>query len=181
MKDGRNINAVVAAFNPYDVNHVAFVTEDLFSESRSMNDTDTNSGGWRDCSMRTYLNRDVFSLLPDDLQSVITERRIVQSKDGVEMISSDKLWLLSCTEIGEYCITDTEDVHFPLFKDQRSRVKQEDGSTWWYWLRTPYTCSDKDETGVKANCTYFYFVTDGGYTMGNAASYCHGVAFGFMI
>ena len=40
-------------------------------ESRQMNSTATNVGGWRDSAMRTYANGAFFNNLPEDLRNVI--------------------------------------------------------------------------------------------------------------
>lgn len=124
MKDGQTVNAVVAEIDPYGENEVAFVIEDCLDESHVMNEEHTNAGGWRDCDMRKYLNNEIYNLLPDGLKTVITDRTIKQEKDGEEITATDKLWLLSRTEVSDYYKTDKGDVHFSLFKDARSRIKQ---------------------------------------------------------
>lgn len=172
MKDGQTVNAVVAEIDPYGENEVAFVIEDCLAESHVMNEEYTNAGGWRDSDMRKYLNDDVYNLLPDELKAVISDREIKQIKDGEELTSTDKLWLLSLTEVAEEYETDKDDVHFSLFKDERSRVKQQDGETAWYWLRSP----------LASNSTSFCGVSNfGGAYNSYAASNSNGVAFGFLV
>lgn len=171
MKDGQTANAVVAEIDPYGENEVAFVIEDCLDESHVMNEEYTNAGGWRDCDMRKYLNSEIYDLLPDDLKAVITDRTITQEKDGEELTSTDKLWLLSLTEVGEDCETDKGDVRFSLFKDERSRVKQQSGETVWYWLRSPLASSS----------TAFCDVGNGGGAYASNANRSFGVAFGFLI
>lgn len=172
MKDGQTVNAVVAEIDPYGENEVAFVIEDCLDERHVMNEEYTNAGGWRDCEMREYLNSTVLALLPDDLKAVIADRTITQEKDGEVLTSTDKLWLLSLTEVGEDYETDKGDVHFSLFKDERSRVKQQDGETVWYWLRSPYAAGSAYFCSVGAN---------GGAGNTSGANFSSGVAFGFLI
>ena len=138
LKDGQNVRFVVAEI--FD-DSIAFVTEDCLKDRHCMNDSWTNKGGWRDCAMRKYLNTEIYELLPDDLKAVIAEREILQQFESHESVCYDKLWLLSRTEVGYDYETDKGDVHFSLFKDERSRVKQVEGETWWYWLRSPSAAS----------------------------------------
>lgn len=168
LKDGQQVRFVVAEV--FD-DSIAFVTEDCLKDRHYMNEHWTNAGGWRDCAMRKYLNTEIYDLLPDDLKAVIADRTITQEKDGEELTSTDKLWLLSLTEVGEDYETDKGDVHFSLFKDERSRVKQVEGETWWYWLRSPYA----------SNGTTFCTVNANGSAANNTATNSIGVAFGFLI
>ena len=79
-------------------------------ENRKMNSTATNVGGWRDSEMRTYANDDFLKKLPNDLQSVIKDTKVVSghgSKDkNTERTdgnweSTDKIYLLSGHEVYE--------------------------------------------------------------------------------
>lgn len=138
LKDGREFTVEVAAINPYEENTVVLVFKDIV-DYHCMNKEWTNKGGWRDSNMRKWLNEEFIELLPDDLREVIKERTIVQKQDGVELMSTDKLWLPSRTEVfGDDYPTDVGDVQFDLFKDQRKRVKSNSGSSAWWWVRSPY-------------------------------------------
>ena len=160
LKNGKEVTFVVAHINPYDENEVAFVLKDCLQERHTMID------------MRKYLNEEIYDLLPDDLKAVIKKRTIKQRIDGEIEKYEDKLWLLSKMEIeGEAAESDVDDVHFDLFHDERSRVKQIDGETMWYWLRSPYT-----STGC-----YFWSVGTNGVSDSSNASGSYGVAFGFLI
>lgn len=144
MKNDTDATFEVAAINPYGKNAVVLVMQNCLPDQQCMDEeyTYADSGGWKNCKMRKYLNEEIFPLLPDELQSVITTRKIVQKIDGEEYVSEDKLWLPSQTEMFGDCPSnmDVDDVHFPLYKDERSRVKQIGNSTAWYWLRAP--CAD---------------------------------------
>ncbi len=133
-----------------------------------MNPTATNEGGWAKSDMRRYLNEEVFSLLPDDLQSVIKPRSLSETQD--------KLWLFSEAEVfGEQSWTEQESDHgtqFAYFKEPANRIKCDaDGNSIWWWVRSPSTtysalfCSVYSNVGANVN------YADGSY----------GVCFGFLI
>lgn len=170
LKDGTVTYAVVAAINPYRENQIAFVFKDCIGD-HSMNDEDTNAGGWRDSKMREYVNTDVYELLPDDLKAVIKTREIRQRISGTYFLSVDKLWLLSEVEVFDRISdVDYEDVKFPLFEDRKNRIKLgiDCFATYW-WLRSTYDTS------------YFRCVHSNGFWGGYDAYSSYGVALGFMI
>ena len=142
LKNGKTVQIDVAAMNPYAENSVAFVFSDLNWQTE-MNERSTNAGGWSKCKARRFLRDEVLPLLPDDLVSVISERKIVQIIDGTRYESDDKLWLPSRTEVfgatDEYKDIDSGDIHFPIFNTEKKRVKcLEDGTTYPWWERSPY-------------------------------------------
>ena len=70
--------------------------------THTMNDTDTNVGGWPATSMRIFVNNDIYNLLPSDLKNGIINTTVVSSygsEDSSNFTSTDKLYLLSPTEI----------------------------------------------------------------------------------
>jgi hypothetical protein len=173
LKDNTEVTFVAVATNPYSNNEVAFILKDCLGR-HCFNEKNTNKGGWRDSDIRAYLNNEVYDLLPDDLKSVIKVRTITQHLDGEELVSKDKLWLPSLTEVtGEdWAGSDSEDdVHFEYFKDEKSRVKQLNNETTWWWLRSPY--SD--------NSTQFCAVTGTGTASHDYATGGYSVAFSFLI
>lgn len=172
LKNGLAVVLVVAALNPYASNEVAFVIKDCMPDTHCMNEHGGNKGGWNKSDLNKYLNTDIFDLLPDDLKAVIKERVITQKQGNKEYTASCKLWCPSYKEItGRNNETDVDDVHFPLFSDERSRVKQVGEGTMWYWTRTPYTGSTNG----------FVFVSTGGNSNNYNATTSGGVAFGFLI
>ena len=141
LKDGTDFAMDVAGFNIYGDNTVVLVAHDCLPNEHFMNRQNTygDSGGWKNCDMRKCLNQDLLSLFPDDLVEVIKPRQIIQKIDGTEYDSIDKLWLPSQTEMfkNSACDIDVGDKHLPLFSGERSRVKERNGETWYWWLRTP--------------------------------------------
>lgn len=78
-----------------------------------MNSTGTTVGGWEKCSMRYYLNNNIYNSLEDNLKKVISETSIVSGHDsnGTEDFKTkDKLYLLSAGEVwipGEFVYYDS--------------------------------------------------------------------------
>ena len=74
-------------------------------ESRQMNSTNTNVGGWPATAMRTYANEAFFNNLPSDLQSVIKATKVVSGHGSTvgetNFTSTDKIYLLSEHEVYE--------------------------------------------------------------------------------
>ncbi len=79
-------------------------------ETRQMNSTNTNVGGWPATEMRTYANEEFLKKLPSDLQNVIAKTKVVSGHgsddknnkrtDG-NWESEDKIYLLSAHEVWE--------------------------------------------------------------------------------
>ena len=72
-------------------------------ETRKMNSTGTNVGGWRDSAMRTYANGAFFNNLPEDLRNVIIDTKVVSGHGSTtgetNFPSTDKIYLLSSHEV----------------------------------------------------------------------------------
>lgn len=159
-------------------NGLRFVLKNCMKDMRGMNKRMTNKGGWRDSEMRLWLNETAFHMLPDELQEIIIPRRIVQTMDGEALVSEDKLWLPSFTEMfgkenaEDWAPADTDEMQMELFTTERSRVKEVPGNgTWWYWLRSPFG----------SNSAYFCAVTSYGHAYYSRASSAPGVVFGFCL
>lgn len=175
LKDGTPITFEIAALDVYGAKKV-LVCKDCLKEEHNMNDERTNEGGWSASDMRKYLSSTVLDLLPDDLKAVIVPRTIKQQLDGKVLKCEDQIWLPSMTEMcgpGSWCSdADIDDVHFPLYSTEKSRVKEcATHGTWWYWLRSPNATSS----------AYFGGVTSSGISHSYGATNSYGVAFGFCI
>lgn len=175
LKNGKNVSVSVAAMNHYSEDSVIFAFDDLYWKHK-MNSRDTNRGGWAKSEMADYVENEILPQLPDELIRIITPRRIMQKIGGTEYERISKLWLPSRTEMfGEhesYKECDFGDKQFPLFTTEKSRVKAlEDGTTDWYFLRSPYVGSS----------TYFWYVHNYGSGGNYTASYVIGVCPCFII
>ena len=161
LKNGENMRIAVAGINIYAENEVVFAFKDILSEEHYMNEDYTNEGGYEASNMATYLDTEIFNLLPDDLQEVIKERR------------GHKLWLFSRREVfgedGRY-ICPEEDVFLPYYKDAENRVKLRDGEPDWWWLASP-----------SAAYTANFALVDFGGASDGSADLSLGVAPGFCI
>lgn len=141
LKNGKQVVAVAAHENPYWENSMAFVLADCLDDAHRMNPTHTNRGGYPASEMRKYLTEEILPLLPDELVAVLKPRKIIQNFAGQRYECEDLLTIPSYTEvfgrgngIGD---TDSGDVHFDLFKTQKSRVKGIGNETRYWWLRSP--------------------------------------------
>lgn len=83
---------------------LSFLVKESFAR-RCMNEADTNAGGWRDCTLRAWLNSDVHGALPEELRGRIVAVKKLTNNEGpaksANSVSetSDKLWLPSWTEL----------------------------------------------------------------------------------
>lgn len=155
---------------------VYFALKDAW-EQKAMVDkiSDGKLLSWAECDVRKRLQEKVLTDLPDDMAAVISKRTIKQNIGSDVKITEDKLWLLSHTEVfgrDDRAAADGEDeFHFDFFCDERSRVKQRNGETDWWPLRTPRSGSS----------TSFRVV----HYSGSAASFnalsAYSVCFGFCI
>lgn len=173
LKNGKDVNFIITAINPYQPNQVAFEFESSLPDTKVMNSRNTNRGGWAKSEMKEYM-KEVFALLPDDLQKVIVPRKITQKlSDGSQNSSEDNyLWLRSITESGRQYEADIGDVAFPYFTGWQSRVKSLGDETYYYWLRSPDI----------SYATTFWIVTTNGYVYhGGSASNSYGVCPCFFI
>ena len=165
LKDGTHMRIAVAGIDHYNENEVIFAFKDIMPNEKPMNAEYTNRGGYEASDMRTYLNEELFALLPDDLQEVIKERR------------GDKLWLFSRREVfGEDSMdyrykSPEDDKQLPYYEDMANRVKLRNGDTDWWWLASPNS----------ANTTNFCCVNLNGLSSHHYASDSSGVAPGFCI
>lgn len=141
-----------------------FVMEDCLNETRPMNGINTNAGGWKATDIRTWLNKDFFALLPDDLQEIIVPTKIVQVLDGERVECEDKIFMLSKTQVfgkGPWSEIEPEDTQLDIFATEKSRVKEcGDNGTWWYGLRTPQQSKSNNFCMVNRNGNAYNTIAD---------------------
>ena len=181
LTNGETLTIQIADFN-HDVDTngnvvpCTFVTKELMATSKAMNSTSTNAGGWANSAMYSYIQGDVYDMLPADIQALLTPvvKKSTEGSKSTNIISStDKLFLLSYSEVGFGTSSPygDEGTQYPIFTDATSRKKYKVGATsasrW--WLRSPYT----------SNTTGFYSVYSNGSINNNLASYTCGVCFAF--
>lgn len=153
---------------------LTFQMHDCYTETKQMNSSNTNSGGWQNSAMRTTHLPAILNMMPAEVKAAI---RDVQKKSSAGNQSSsiqttnDKLFLLSEIEIfgsTTYSFAG-EGKQYAYYQAGNSKVKNLSGSANLWWERSPYS----------SNSTYFCIVHSNGNADANYASYSCGVAFGF--
>ena len=146
---------------------------------RLMNAADTNSGGWRDSEMRTYVNNIVYESLPNELQKIISSTKVISghgSTNGeINFETVDKLYLLSTKEIYgtkyNYDALDTETKQLDYYKNKNvsltnydKSIKKYNNNNYSWFLRSSHSSSSHDFLAVTSigACANYGFV-DGTY------------------
>ena len=70
---------------------------------QQFNNTNTNVGGWKSSSLRTYINETIYDALPSELQNVIVITKVISGHGSTSgeanFETHDKLYLLSSEEV----------------------------------------------------------------------------------
>lgn len=153
---------------------LTFQMHDCYDETKQMNSSNTNSGGWQNSAMRTTHLPAILNMMPAEVKAAI---RDVQKKSSAGSQSSsiqttnDKLFLLSEIEIfgsTTYSFAG-EGKQYDYYKAGNSKVKNLSGSANRWWERSPRSSSS----------ARFCFVYSSGNAYADGASVSCGVAFGF--
>lgn len=153
---------------------LTFQMHDCYTETKQMNSSNTNSGGWQNSAMRTTHLPAILNMMPAEVKAAI---RDVQKKSSAGNQSSsiqttnDKLFLLSEIEIfgsTTYSFAG-EGKQYAYYQAGNSKVKNLSGSADSWWVRSPYS----------SYSTNFCCVDSVGGAGANGASTSYGVAFGF--
>lgn len=153
---------------------LTFQLHDCYADTKAMNSSNTNSGGWKNSAMRTTHLPAILALMPTEVQNGIREVSKKASVGGasstIETVS-DKLFLLSEVEIfGSTSYSAAgEGTQYDYYKAGNSKVKKRNGSAAFWWERSPHA----------SNSTGFCLVDSGGSANRGAAGFAYGVAFGF--
>ena len=126
--------------------------------THQMNDSEVNQGGWPTCSMRTFVNDDIYNSLPSDLKNGIIDTLVISGRGSDDnenhLESTDKLYLLSTGEIwaqgesGEIDFDTARDITRQLdyYRDLETStdnfdgaIKQEGSNAAVWWIRTAYS------------------------------------------
>lgn len=154
---------------------LTFQLHDCYGETKNMNSSNTNSGGWKNSAMRTTHLPAILALMPTEVQNGI---RKVNKKTSVGNASStietvsDELFLLSMIEvfgfISDYAAAG-EGTQYDYYKAGNSKVKKRKGIANLWWLRSPRVAYD----------TVWCYVDYDGYIAASGPIGESGVAFGF--
>lgn len=153
---------------------LTFQLHDCYEDTKSMNSSDTNSGGWTSCAMRSTNLPVILSLMPTEVQNGIREVNKLTSagnKSSTINTTADKLFLLSEVEIfGSTSYSAAgEGTQYDYYKAGNSKVKKRNGSAAYWWERSPRA----------SNSAFFCLVGSNGNANADIASNAYGVAFGF--
>lgn len=153
---------------------LTFQLHDCYADTNVMNSSNTNSGGWTSCAMRSTHLPAILTLMPTEIQSGIREVNKLTSagsQSATINTTADKLFLLSEVEIfGSTSHTAKgEGTQYDYYKAGNSKVKNLNGSAADWWERSPRA----------NNSARFCMVYSDGDASAGAANSDHGVAFGF--
>lgn len=153
---------------------LTFQLHDCYGETKNMNSSNTNSGGWTSCAMRSTHLPAILALMPTEVQNGIREVNKLTSagsQSSTINTTADKLFLLSEIEIfGSVSYSKSgEGTQYDYYKAGNSKVKKFNGSAGNWWERSPNG----------GTSTYFCYVISYGNANYTGASYAIGVAFGF--
>ena len=153
---------------------LTFQLHDCYADKKAMNSSNTNSGGWTSCAMRSTHLPAILALMPTEVQNGIREvdkLTSAGSQSSTINTTADKLFLLSEVEIfGSTTYSAAgEGTQYDYYKAGNSKVKKRNGSAEYWWERSP-DASDS---------TYFCMVYRNGRASYDDANLADGVAFGF--
>ena len=153
---------------------LTFQMHDCYADTKQMNSSNTNSGGWTSCAMRSTHLPTILSQMPTEVQNGIRKvNKLTSAGNQSATISTtaDKLFLLSEIEIfGSVSYSKSgEGTQYDYYKAGNSKVKNRNGGADTWWGRSP---------GGR-NSTHFCDVYSNGNAGNNSASNARGVTFAF--
>ena len=153
---------------------LTFQLHDCYADTKALNSSNTNSGGWTSCAMRSTHLPAILALMPTEVRSGIREVNKLTSagsQSSTINTTADKLFLLSEVEIfGSTSYSAAgEGTQYDYYKAGNSKVKNRNGSAAIWWERSP-------NAGYS---TRFCLVDSNGSASIYGASTARGVAFGF--
>lgn len=153
---------------------LTFQLHDCYGETKNMNSSNTNDGGWTSCAMRSTHLPAILSQMPTEVQNGIREVNKLTSagnQSATINTTADKLFLLSEIEIfGSVRFSKSgEGTQYDYYKAGNSKVKKYSGSAYNWWERSPFR-------NYSASFCYVYSNGNADY---HNASRVFGVAFGF--
>ena len=153
---------------------LTFQLHDCYADVNRMNSSNTNSGGWTSCAMRSTHLPAILALMPTEVQNGIREVNKLTSagsQSSTINTTADKLFLLSEIEIfGSVSYSKSgEGTQYDYYKAGNSKVKNRNGGAAYWNERSP----------LKDGSTQFCMVSNTGTADYGGASSAAGVAFAF--
>ncbi|MCM1419124.1 MAG: DUF6273 domain-containing protein [Bacteroides sp.] len=156
LENGETVIAVCAGYiSDY---RARFVLKDALGDHR-MNDRPTNYGGYLKSEGRRHVLEDILPLFPAWLREAMKPRHMVEIIDGETHEYADTLWLPSATDVfgpRPWWNEEPDSEQLEIFKTERGRVKERDGETVRWWLRSPRAASASYFVGVYTDGTVSY-------------------------
>lgn len=156
---------------------ITFQMHDCFATTFKMNNSNTNSGGWKSSAMRTSTMATMKSYLPDDWEAIIKPVNKASgtgggSSSGIETVS-DNCFLLAEVEIFgsiKYSVPG-QGIQYAYYKAGNSKAKKKSGSFSLWWERSPGSGENVGFCLVNSVGNFYYDVS----------SRSREVAFGFCV
>ena len=150
-----------ANVNTYGLGEVDFIPTYCMATTKRHHTSNTNAGGWNSSDIRTYLNGAFLSMLPADLQAVISTKPVkatIGSQSNTLQTAEDKVWLLTEKEVfGSITYSGSAENsvnrQYPVFTDAASRVRTRgaNGAAVDVWLASPYISNSASFCGVNTS------------------------------
>lgn len=188
LTTGEVVTVVIGDFNHNTITGtsnkaaIAFTFKNCLNTEYSINDSNTNSGGWNGSAMRNTQMPAILNTFPaeliadgaikyvDVLAGILKQSSIGSSQSLI--ISSDRLRLHSVVELGsDYSYVVSGEGTTYAYYTSGNRVKTVSGAASAYWTRSLRT----------GNTDGFCYVSDSGSVYPSGASASRGVACGFDI
>lgn len=130
---------------------LTFQMHDCYAETKPMNSSNTNVGGWTSCAMRSTHLPAILALMPTEVQNSIREvNKLTAAGNQSATINTtaDKLFLLSEIEIfGSVSYSKSgEGTQYDYYKAGNSKVKD-----YYWWERSPVAFTSSGFCLVRIN------------------------------
>lgn len=149
LDTGETVTAVCGGY--VTPTRARFVFKDALGDA-PMNDDATNAGGYYKSKGRRHVLEEIYPHLPPELREVIEPRPLVETIDGERVEYADPLWIPSGTDVfgprEDWYEEEPDSVQLEIFKTERGRVKERNGETVYWWLRSPYRSNSTDFVSV---------------------------------
>lgn len=181
---GETLTVEIVGFNHDDLASggkagITFGLKNLMANTRQMNSSNTNAGGFTGSDMYDWLQSTLLNSLPSDLRAVlksVNKKTSAGSQSSTINTNAMKIFLFSEVEIfGSVTYSKSgEGSQYSRFATASSRVKylsNGSGSANLWWERSPYG----------SNSSNFCYVNSYGNANTSYATYSWGVCFGFCV
>lgn len=157
LDTGETVTAVCGGY--ITPTRARFVFKDALADA-PMNEEATNEGGYYKSAGRKRVLEEVYPHLPPELRAIIEPRSIVETIDGERVEYADPLWLPSGTDVfgprDNWYAPEPDSEQLEIFKTERGRVKERNGETVYWWLRSPIASNSYAFVNVHTGGAVYY-------------------------